>query len=374
MKFSTILKNCFRQKMITDKDIGIEIEVEGRDLPNIKSKFWESVGDGSLRNGIEYRSYGPQYLQDLPMILEEIHNYLKESKLDFSFRTSTHIHMNMTQETVGTIQTVAYLYLLFEDAFLRYAGESRTGNRFCLGFKDAEGVVNDVLTMLNDENIMNIEGDHSRYASMNIAALSEHGTLEFRALRGTIDNKIITPWIDSLFRLRSIARTLHSPSRAYNMLMDQGVEKFSKYIFKGYYDLFYYPEMFMNVEYNTSCLIQLPFSLLEKEEKEKKVEVKLPKAPNPPIVIIDDIPQEIMQQDVGAAVARGRQAMRDNDIRRFEMFADVPPPNPRRVFEPLFIHDELQVINGANPIHMNVGDMAAAMDEQFALGDVNEVA
>lgn len=277
MKLKTLLEKAGLGKKVTSKDFAIEIEVEGKHLPNIRSKYWEAVGDGSLRNGVEYRSNGPQSLADWELAIDELENEFKAvgSKLDFSFRTSTHIHMNMTQDELGTIQTITYIYLLFEDAFLKYAGEAREGNRFCLGFKDAEGVVNDVLTMLNPANVLLVHGDMSRYASINIAALAAHGTLEFRALRGTMDEDVLRPWIETLFRIRDVARVLKSPDRAYKMLMDQGIEKFSKYIFKKHFESFYYPDFYADLDYNTSCLIQLPFSLTDQEEPvEKKVKKK----------------------------------------------------------------------------------------------------
>ena len=77
-------------------DFGIEIEVEGQDLPNHRTKFWDTVEDGSLRNGLEYVINGAISHKDVVPALEELQKAFddEESELSFSFRTSVHVHMN----------------------------------------------------------------------------------------------------------------------------------------------------------------------------------------------------------------------------------------------------------------------------------------
>jgi len=259
MKFSDILGAYGKDKCITSKDIGIEIEVEGRNLPKIDNSYWVTVKDGSLRGeSYEYVSNGPQYLNKVPLILKSLKNRLKDSELNLSYRTSVHIHMNMTQETLQTIQSTVYLYLLFEDALLNYAGESRKGNRFCLGFKDAEGLVGSVLQYLTPNTIMHVNGEEVRYASINIASLPKYGTLEFRALRGTVDEKVLLPWINILFKLREIARYV-SPEDIYNLSMKKGTEGFARDTLQEYFNIYYYDSMYEDIDYNRSCLIDIPF-------------------------------------------------------------------------------------------------------------------
>lgn len=340
MKLYDLLKLGRRNVLNTNKDFGIEIEVEGRSLPNVESKYWESKDDHSLRGeSREYISNGPQYYKDLIPALDELKAAFHEngSKLQMSFRTSVHVHINMTQQNIDQIQAMIYLYLLYEDAFLNYAGEERNGNRFCLGFKDAEGLVQSIIDLVNVENIHRIDGNQLRYASLNIASLNQFGTLEFRALRGTIDSAIIQPWVGMLIGLRSMANVMGSASSVYRYLMELGIEKFTKNVFGQWLNIFRYPNMYQDLDYNTSLLLQLPFELKKEPEDMKMQEApkaaQIKKAARVNLGVPANVIQRLVVNDHG-------------EVERQEI-----PRDP--LAEPFFIpNDNNHLAAGLNPVEM----------------------
>lgn len=197
------LKN-FRRLNRWDGLYGIEIETETLEeySPPVMP-FWESKEDGSLRNfGIEYVLKTPM---DLVGITEALHIFKNEtSHLDFikdSATTSVHVHMNMLNETVRTFANILTLYALVENLLLRFSGETRQSNLFCLGMSDAEQTLINIRQLLKSfENlywgaVADYTDSNAKYAAVNIATLGKFGSLEFRSFRGETDIDKILEWV-----------------------------------------------------------------------------------------------------------------------------------------------------------------------------------
>ena len=131
-----------------DGDFGIEIEVEGENLPTIRSNNWHTEKDGSLRGeSNEYIITKPIKIDEVREAIEYLNKRLDKSVLNFSFRTSVHIHMNMLECTHEEILNTVYTYLLIEEPLIKFCGKERKANRFCLRLQDADGII-DTLSML----------------------------------------------------------------------------------------------------------------------------------------------------------------------------------------------------------------------------------
>ena len=174
----------------TKGDVGLEIEVEGTNLP-LHVEGFTRVHDGSLRGPEtgEYIFASPCNLREtkkrLKNLLTEYENHA--TIIDTSYRTSTHVHINMQEDDMVTVYNMIILYLIFEDYLVKYCGEDREGNLFCLRMRDAEALLPMLLRAASSRSWSALSNEWLRYAAINVCALSKFGSLEFRSMRGTDD-------------------------------------------------------------------------------------------------------------------------------------------------------------------------------------------
>lgn len=249
--------------------IGFEMEVEGMNLPSsIKGSFWSAKKDGSLRGeALEYvlrKPVMPDVFEKALSILNKQLN-TEDTKLDFSFRTSNHVHVNVSDMEIPHLLNMIYIYFLVEDMFIKYAGDSRKGNRFCLRMRDAEGIVDTVLRTFTDNipaRIMRLKMDEVKYAAINLAAISSYSSLEFRALRGTNDPEIILPWVKALANLRDVAMSFDGIYSVYQYITtNDNLLQLIDNIFGEHVNLFKYNGFEQDIQYNSSLTISLPHVL-----------------------------------------------------------------------------------------------------------------
>lgn len=253
-------------------DFGIEIEVEGARLLDINTEIWRTEHDGSLRNG------GKEYVFTRPLPRDKVKKALgvlamrlKNAELVFSSRTSVHVHMNMTEATHEDIINTIYTYLLLEEPLVTYCGRSRKGNRFCLRLQDAEGML-EILSNVFGGNItsfLNVERDSLRYASINIEALQKYGSLEFRAMRGTLDVDTIDKWVEALSRIKTFAKSVKSPAEIYNKYISSSPREFLKEVLGDIHQLFVYPKLANDMARSFSLSIDLPYMFRNRSLKKK---------------------------------------------------------------------------------------------------------
>ena len=191
--------------------LGVELEVEGTNLPGeavCEGTSWKVTRDGSLRDGLEYVFRQPLGSVRAKEALVEMEDLFQKcgTKTNYSYRTSTHVHVNVANLQEEEVKVIVLMYYLFEDLYLGYCAKTRQANRFCLSMKDADVIVSQLqrfvqLTRAPTEN----EG---KYSALNLCTLSKYGTLEFRALEGTNDwNKLYT-WIRAIMALRKAGKDI----------------------------------------------------------------------------------------------------------------------------------------------------------------------
>lgn len=245
-------------------DVGVEIEVEGEDLVVVADRDWNSVPDGSLRNGIEYITKGAVSLQHFPTKLSRLKDKLKDSKLSFSFRTSVHVHVNCLELTYKQTLNFIYLSTLMDSILVNYCGDSRKANRFCLRLRDAEGMVDNLKGLFarsGDRPVFFrrvLPQNQLRYAAINVESLGKYGTVEFRSMRGTLDQDILIPWVETLVHMREFAKTFESPTAMFNSITEEGSEEFIRHALGAHYKAFEYPDMVSDFALNLSLSIELP--------------------------------------------------------------------------------------------------------------------
>jgi hypothetical protein len=246
-------------------DVGIEIEAEGY-LPVIKgNKYWKVVPDGSLRDGLEYVHRNPIPISKVKDSLDNLNKNLeeREARPSFSFRTSVHVHVNCLDMEYKHVLNYIYIYLMLESLLVEYCGEGRKCNRFCLRLEDADGSI-DLLSALfkssgNRKVIRDIANDQLRYASINVQALNKFGSLEFRAMRGTVDPKIIVPWVETLVHMRNYSTQFDSPKDVFDRIEDIGFKPFFDEALGEHKDLFDRGDVEYIIARAQSLAIEIPF-------------------------------------------------------------------------------------------------------------------
>lgn len=199
--------NLFGVPQVNRGDYGIEIEVEGEGLPMSDGFVWTSHQDGSLRG--EYPEQAHEYVLSQPIPFKEVHGALEllnkrfkdnESVLNFSFRTSVHVHRNVTNFNEVQLLNLIYLYTLVENPLVNFCGDVRKDNRFCLRVMDADGIMDVISPMFlhGVRELANQQEDRIRYAALNLASIRKYGSVEFRAMRGTADVATLMTWVSMI--------------------------------------------------------------------------------------------------------------------------------------------------------------------------------
>lgn len=220
--------------------IGMEIEVEGQNLPNEIPYYWKVEKDGSLRGeSAEYILKKPYSVPGVIKALDTLDKCLAESKLEFSHRCSVHVHLNVLDMSRNELINFLYLSYLFDRTLCRIGAREITGNRFCLPIADAEGSVYMFEKLCKTLNRIPIpELGQAKYAAINIVPVSKYGSVEFRMMRGTADVEVLRPWVELLVRLYKYSLKFETIKDMMEGFLDDGsawCEKvFGKELFNHY--------------------------------------------------------------------------------------------------------------------------------------------
>lgn len=222
-------------------DVGVEIEVEGLRLPQ-GDKYWRREQDGSLRGAenAEYVLRTPLTLHQLKMALKSLAmGYKKnESVVDDSVRAGVHVHINVQDLNIIQLYNYLTLYLVFEELLTKFCGKSREGNLFCLRACDAEFLIQALQYAAQNRRWRTLVTDDLRYASVNVKALGNYGSLEFRAMRSTKDFDVIQTWAEILVLLREKAKEFFEPTDIINGFSEGESSTFLDRIFGQYAHIF----------------------------------------------------------------------------------------------------------------------------------------
>lgn len=221
-----------------DGEVGLEIECEGMNLFKSPIRYWQTHVDHSLRpvqghDPIEYVLREPLPRTEVPKALTYLTSQLKNcgSTLSQSHRTSVHVHVNVQPLTMKQIYQFIGLYLIFEETLIEFAGPERVGNLFCLSAKQAEYFAHILEDCADREDFRNFFNEEYRYSSCNLASVGKLGSLEFRALRGTVDQKLIQAWVDTLLLIKDKALEYDNPRAIVEDFMNSRAEAFLHKIF-----------------------------------------------------------------------------------------------------------------------------------------------
>lgn len=331
---------------------GIEIECEGNNLVPVINAVWNTVDDGSLRgvfpvSRCEWVMQAPLPLNATIDAVKLLAKENERAQLNFSFRTSLHVHMNVQELTFDQYLALIYTYLLLEEPLMRFCGQQRLGNRFCLRIRDAEAFLDTLehMSEMGEAFLRHIMEDQIRYASVNIAATKKYGSLEFRGMRGTLDVNVISTWLTALNRLREFAIKTGDPMAVHDVFVKNNVAEFAKEVLGDVAEAFYYEDVNNDIRHSFSLTLNIPYKHAARKRQEQLLEarVKPKKAAdvwkedgpfqgmNVNVAVMDELANEVGHQIPAPRVVRVNLGAAAR-----EWFAEVPPgfapvnnPEPR---------------------------------------------
>lgn len=245
--YNVPLLEAFPHKLMSKKtegEIGLEIECEGMNLFDKPISYWSTHPDNSLRPykdhpPLEYVLRKPLSRADTTKALTYLTRKLKEagSTLIESTRTSVHVHLNCQQLTLKQVYQFWCLYSVFEEMLIEFSGPDRVGNLFCLGGKHAEQNVIVMEQAIQTENFGELFDNNLRYTSCNMASIGKFGSMEFRCMRGTVDQHLIQTWVDLLCIIKDKALEYKNPQEIVEHFLKVGPEDFLRQTFQSRYDI-----------------------------------------------------------------------------------------------------------------------------------------
>jgi hypothetical protein len=231
------IADAFFKGDVLEGEVGIEIELEGEDLPPSvgNGKVWTVTRDGSLRDeAFEYIFTKPVERKAVSSSLDILYGALKSSKstLHDTGRAGVHVHVNIRDLSPRQLYNFALLYLVFEKNLVDFCGEDRVGNLFCLRALDAEFLMVTLRKLLRTHEFSLTKSDNLRYASMNLTSILKYGSLEFRAMASPVPQETIENWVKLLLRLKDFAKELESPATVVLGVSELGGADFARDVFK----------------------------------------------------------------------------------------------------------------------------------------------
>jgi len=145
--------------------------------------YWQGTSDGSLRNGgIELISV-PVGGRNIDYALGEIGNFItKYESVKPSVRTSIHVHCDVSDLSVKSVNGLIGLYALFEPAFFHLQSEDRKNNPYCYELTD----------LLPKDAAVE---DNMKYCAFNLAPIARQLSVEFRHADFSRDMRKNRRWI-----------------------------------------------------------------------------------------------------------------------------------------------------------------------------------
>ena len=198
-------KNPFTPKYsLVDKAtyLGIEVEVENVRSYKNTNPMWSIKDDGSLRNNGREFVTPPIRAWRVEHALTDLLTSQLNPDIDFSERTSIHVHMNIRTLTPKQLETFLLTYLMFEKVIFNWVGKTREQNIFCNPIYSTSDL-HDFSTIFQDFNPYHF--NWNKYTALNLEPIKNFGTVEFRHLYGTSDIKTIMTWINIILSLKRFA-------------------------------------------------------------------------------------------------------------------------------------------------------------------------
>lgn len=256
---------------------GAELEVESNTkLPTLTPGTWKTERDPSLRSTFpyEYSTNSPIPFVGVPravnFLLSKLNDKAISDPIHDSSTTSWHIHLNAMELTPKQLMTKLFLYWLIEPLIIKHCGTKREQNTFAIQLKDSYFVLSRFNPTYYTDFVTDprriIKGgwfsQENRYSSQNMSALAKFGSVEYRAMRGTLDEDEIMMWINILVGIWKDT-SVTSPSDALVKYYDLGSADLVQYLGgSSKYTKYWDKQVEEDCEENALALLQVDDSKL----------------------------------------------------------------------------------------------------------------
>ena len=272
-------------------DIGIEIEMEGEDLKypkvnesGIPEMPWYAKVDNSMKGpGLEYYLWHPIHRKDVRSVLRQLKDFWKSTggKPKPTECDAVHVHINCRKLTLDKTMTFIMLLVMLEDFLVRWCGDSREGNLFCLRSRDASGflwTLRDIL--IKKSMIGNLSSEHLKYATINIAPLRHFGSVEVRCMQTPKDIMIVDQWVEMLLSIFDSAMKLENIRDVVDVMGFSPAEQFLDQVLGDNAKEFMFPDADQLLFEGRERVKQVIYSAhIYKERKRNKKLIAPPKQP-----------------------------------------------------------------------------------------------
>ncbi len=208
--------------------LGVEVEVEGLTQLPLEVAGWRVERDGSLRDGgLEYVFDGPTPLATAKRRLTALSKALPK-KLRSQRRAGVHVHVNMQHYTLKQAYTFLTAYLVLEPYLMKYCGEHREHNLFCLATYNATGFYSHLREAYRGW-YQTWASESIRYCSVNMSSLFRYGSIEFRGMRTPQEGlEPVFGWVELVDRLQMAIGLYDSPTELLQDVIDSGLQVWAK--------------------------------------------------------------------------------------------------------------------------------------------------
>lgn len=236
----TIEEECeFSSKVPASAEVGIEVEVEANKPINHMIPGWHTTEDNSLRG-----PYNCEFVLDNPLPLDgalsaikSLREGLKPSDVLDSLRAGVHVHINVRKFTRDELLNFVALYYILEEPLTEWCGENRVNNHFCLRYRDAEAILNHVISFFKAGKYGSINADQVKYAALNYSSIPKYGSIEFRQLQTYPNLEKLSEWVSVLVHLKNVGKDIGESEFIIEQFSQKGPIGWAQEIMGDHFDL-----------------------------------------------------------------------------------------------------------------------------------------
>lgn len=205
--------------------VGLEIELEGLayDRLPLTPSGYTVIRDGSLRNGFELVSSQPMSYEDFLSSMSGLDTLFNKVRLHTTPRTSTHIHVNVTDLSPEKFTSFVWLSVAMEPVILEFCSELRQHNGYCLSLDKTTNLTtwwSRLLRAIHGER--SYPADPPKYAALGMHRIYDLGTLEFRMFPGCKNVHKLRWYVDIIKAIYDQAMA-HSVQQLQDLKTQEGV-------------------------------------------------------------------------------------------------------------------------------------------------------
>lgn len=218
---------------------GVELELENIDYDEVNSmpwNHWDMHGDGSLQeDGREFVFNEPKAGQQ---VIEAINEFYRNGvDATAGLRTSSHIHINASDMTVGELRAMMVISYTVEAALFRWIGENRKWCGYAMPLSEMPSDRLRKMLIGNNQRVVfqaiSAQRNNDRYYGVNMAAIGKHGTVEYRHFPGKPAREELENWLDFVRAMKRAGQTLPFPELGERIETEQQLRDFLASVIPG---------------------------------------------------------------------------------------------------------------------------------------------